>query len=171
MSLILSVEESEALLNKPLVGRVLMLNTVKAPRFQCYRFFVTRNHPIETVPQFAQEGPIRTALSSGILLDITDSKEDLAKSKVSQVIGEIDSAIKEGQLESPTEGAEISKILMGKDSKGNSYLIIPKDEADYERMQTELATTGTLRVEKPKQAVFTGLSGITIEDIEPEPEL
>jgi len=166
MSLILSVEETEALINEPLAGRVLMLNTTKAPRFQCYGFFVTRNHPIETVPGFAQEGPIKAALSSGILLDITDSKDDIVGSKVSQVLGEIDLAVKEGQLGPIKEGEEVSKILVGRDDKGNSYVIIPKDESDYERMQAELATTGSLRVEKPKQSSFTGLSAITIEDVE-----
>jgi hypothetical protein len=163
-NLIIGIEETNTDNTLPLVGRVLMINTAKAHRFQCFGFFVSRNHPIETVPKDVQELPIRQALKEGKLLDITDN-EELANKKMSGVMGAIDEAIDQGNLDRPTQGEEVSKILMGKDAKGNSYVIIPKDEEDYKRMQVELETTGHIRMPKPKTSNYTGLSPIIIEDL------
>jgi hypothetical protein len=61
---------------------------------------------------------------------------------------------------------------MGTDAQGNSYVITPKDDADYERMQEEIRTTGHLRVEKPKPTAnsqMSGLSAVFMEDLPREP--
>jgi hypothetical protein len=144
-----------------------MLNTEKAPRFQCYGFSVTRNNPIQIVPAHAQEFPLRRALEAGILLDVT-GKEDTRGNKI---IAAIDKAIKAGTLTSVEEGEEAGpKALIGTDAKGNSYVIVPKDEEDYQRIQEELRLNGFIRREKPKSVDFTGLSAIYEQDLPPEPE-
>ena len=151
----------------PLTGRALMLNTTKAPRFQCYGFSVSRNNPIQTVPEFAQELPLRTALADGRLIDIT-GREDVGTT--TKFITEIEKAVKQGNLTKVEDGEEVGPpLLVGKDSKGNAYFIIPKDYADYARMQAEIEATGSLRVEKPKSSHYTGLSSIYEEPL-PEPE-
>jgi hypothetical protein len=153
----------------PLSGRVLMLDTSKQPRFQCFGFAVTRNSPIQTVPHNAQEGPLRAALDAKVLIDITGTEQ--AAGSYGKMLSEIDNAIKSKTL-TMSEGEDIgARIIMGTDSKGQSYIITPKDEADYQRMQEEIRTTGTLRVEKPKvkdpqHGMQTpGLSAIFMEDL------
>jgi hypothetical protein len=157
----------------PLEGRVLMLNTAVKPRFQCYGFSVTRNSPIQIVPKFAQEFPLRQALQEKVLLDVTGT--EAAGGGVGKVVADIEKAIKSKVLDPVKEGEEIGpRVLVGTDAQGNSYMITPKDEADYQRMMLEIQTTGTLRIEKPKAKTptdspfFTGLSAITVEDL---PEL
>lgn len=153
-----------------LADRVLMLNTEKAPKFQCYGFVVTRNSPIQAVPKFAQEEPLRRALAAGILTDVTGT--DSAAGNLGKVVSDIDKAIKSKTLSPVKEGEEIGpRVMMGTDSKGNAYVITPKDQQDYERMQDEIRTTGHLRIEKPKptarpsDAIMTGLSSIYMEDL------
>jgi hypothetical protein len=164
MNLITSIEAPDP--NVPLEGRVLMLNTDKAPRFNCYGFTVSRNNPIQIVPKFAQEIPLRKALADGLLLDITSNEDLAAKTGIHKQLSEIDSAVKSGTFSINQDSEEAGKqILVGKDSKGNSCVIIPKDDEDYKRMQEELKTTGHLRVEKPKVNNFNILSPIQIDDI------
>lgn len=135
----------------PLAGRVLMLDTSKQAKFQCYQFFVSRNAPIQEVPRNAMEAPLREALAKGILMDITGT--DAAGGALSKVVGEINRAVKDKTMSLVAEGEEIGpKVIVGKDNEGNSYMITPKDEADYNRMQAEIAATGKLRIEKPKAA-------------------
>lgn len=154
----------------PLEGRVLMLNTEVRSRFQCFGFSVTRNSPIQIVPKHAQEEQLRRALSQKILLDVTGT--DAAMGGLGKIVGDIDKAIKSNVLDPVKEGEEIGpRVLVGTDSKGNSYVITPKDEADYQRMREEIRVTGTLRVEKPKTVaaipVFSGLSPIVVQDLPP----
>jgi hypothetical protein len=109
-----------------------MLNTAKTVRFQCYGFFVSRNHPVETVAAFASHDQLRAALKDGRLLDITGHED--AASGTSKVLSAIDGAVKDGTIEPPAIQETESRFFMGKDSRGNSYIIAPKDDADYERM-------------------------------------
>lgn len=152
----------------PLAGRALMLNTEKAKRFQCFGFAVAVNNPIQVVPVQHQEVPLRKALQEGILLDVTSMK---SAGVVDKTVQAIDEAVKSGLLEKVKEEDSGLKVLMGKDAAGNSYIITPKDEADYERMQNELKETGHLRVERPKRAQFAGLSGVYEEELFPTPTL
>lgn len=148
----------------PLTDRVLMLNTEKATRFQCFGFSVTRNNPIQIVPAHAQEIPLRRALDAKILLDIT-GKEDAARNKT---VKAIDQAIKDGNI-TPVKETEVNapKVLIGTDSKGQVYVIIPKDEEEYQQMQEELRLNGCIRRKKPKPADVTGLSAIYEEELPP----
>lgn len=153
----------------PLVDRVMMLDTNKAPKFQCFGFFVSRNSPIAIVTRDAQEGPIRTALEDGRLMDITGTRTE-ASGGFSKMFNELDHAVKSKSMSPVQVGEEIGpRVIIGKDSNGNSYFITPKDEADYQRMQEEIRTTGTLRVEKPKHttpsSIPFGLSAIFEEEI------
>lgn len=151
----------------PLTDRVLMLNTEKATRFQCYGFSVTRNNPIQIVPAHAQEYPLRRALEAGTLLDVT-GQEDTRTNKISAAI---EKAIKAGNLSTVEEGEEAGpKAFIGTDAKGNSYVIVPKDEEEYQQIQDELRQNGFIRRKKPKPAEVTGLSAIYEEDLPPEPE-
>jgi hypothetical protein len=123
----------------PLEGRVLMLNTENKvmPRFQCYNFVVTRNSPIQTVPRICGEEQIRKALVDGILIDI--SGQETSVGSMGKAISSIDNAVKAKTMSVVKEGEEIGpRVIVGTDSKGNSYIITPKDDADYERMQEEI---------------------------------
>lgn len=160
MSLILSLDAPPAP-TVPLVGRALMLNTEKAPRFQCGGFLVSRNNPIQIVSPVSQELPLRQALFDGRLIDITGQSDAGALGG----LNEVDKAVKDGTFVAGDHGAEETPILMGKDNQGNSYMLTPKDPADYERMQAEIRETGHLRVAKPKPIQFTGLSSIYEESV------
>jgi hypothetical protein len=147
-----------------------MLNTEKQVRFQCYGFSVTRNSPIQIVPAQCGEEQLRRALDAKILLDVT-GREDAAGG-LDKIVSAIEKAVKADQMSAVKEGEEVGPpVLMGKDAKGNTYLITPRDEADYKRMQEEIRTTGTLRVEKPlgfraaDKAMPFGLSPIVTEDV------
>lgn len=153
--------------DEPLGGRVLMLNTEKAPRFQCYGFVVSRNNPIQVVPDFAQEVPLRRALKAGILIDVT-GRDDVGTNKIAS---SIEKAIKAGNLTPVEEGEEVGpKVLIGADSSGNSYAIVPKDEEEYRQIMAEVELNGFVRRPKPKPADVTGLSAIYEEELPPEPE-
>ena len=167
MSSLIVLPDAAAAADGPLEGKVLMLNTAKQPRFQCYNFVVSRNKPIETVPRICGEQQIRAAILSGVLLDITG--QEAAGGAHAKAFSDIDSAVKAKTMSLVSEGEEIGpRVIVGTDSKGNSYVITPKDDADYDRMQEEIRTTGHLRVEKPKptaQSQMSGLSAITMEDL------
>ena len=155
----------------PLEGKVLMLNTEKQHHFQCYNFVVSRNKPIETVPRFCGEEQIRIALKARILLDI--SGQESAGGVYAKAFSAIDNAVKAKTMSIVAEGEEIGpRVIVGTDAKGNAYVITPKDEADYERMQEEIRTTGHLRIEKPKPTAnsqMSGLSAVFMEDLPLEP--
>ena len=157
----------------PLEGRVLMLNTENKvmPRFQCYNFVVTRNAPIQTVPRVCGEQQIRNALAAGVLLDITGQEK--VGGALGKAITAIDDAVKAKTMSVVKDGEEVGpRVIVGTDAKGNSYVITPKDDADYERMQEEIRTTGHLRVEKPKptsNSQMSGLSAVFMEDLPLEP--
>lgn len=154
----------------PLAGRVLMLNTDKAPKVQSYGFIVTRNAPIQVVPATAQEGPLRAALADGRLTDVTGT--EASAGATGKIMSDIDKAVKARTMSLVKEGEEIGpRVMTGKDPQGNTYFITPKNEADYERMQEEIRTTGTLRVERPKptstpgSGIFGGLGRIYEEEL------
>jgi hypothetical protein len=155
MSSIITLESP--VIEGPLTGRALMLNTEKAKRFQCFGFVVTINSPIQIVPLQHQDVPLRKALEDKILLDVSSMN---APTAVDKTIQAIDKAVQSGLMDNVKEEDTGLKVLIGKDAAGNSYILAPKDEADYERMQSELKETGRLRVEKPKSTQFTGLSGV-----------
>ena len=147
-----------------------MLNTEKAKRFQCYGFAVSLNNPIQIVPQpqLYQEVPLRNALKEGILLDVTNMNSTPAA--VDKTVQAIDKAVQAGVIAETIDEEVGLPVLMGKDAAGNSYIITPKDQADYERMQNELKETGHLRVEKPKRNQFVGLGAVYEEEL-PQPPL
>jgi len=171
MSSLIVLPESAPVAEEPLAGKVLMLNTAVRPRFQCYGFCVTRNSPIQTVPAFAMEAPLRKALAEAVLMDVTGT--GAAAGSHAKIIADIDKAVKAQTMSLVQEGEEIGPpVLMGTDAKGNSYVITPKDDEDYQRMLEEVRTTGSLRIEKPKAkaaaASATGLTSIYEEDL-PDP--
>jgi hypothetical protein len=172
MPSLIVLPESAPVAEEPLAGKVLMLNTAVRPRFQCYGFCVTRNSPIQIVPAFAMEAPLRKALADKILLDVTGT--DAAAGSHAKIIADIDKAVKAQTMSVVTEGEEIGpRVLMGTDEKGNSYVITPKDDEDYQRMLEEIQVTGKLRIPKPKAkeaaAATTGLTAIYEEDLPDTP--
>jgi hypothetical protein len=133
-----------------------------------------------TVPANSQQEPLRRALEAKILIDITGNTD--AQAGVSGLISDIDKAVKARRMSAvkATEAEEFP-VFTGTDSKGNVYVITPKDQEDLERMHAEIATCGSLRIPKPKPTpaefrgipAFGGLSSISIEDIPlkaPEPK-
>ena len=162
MSTIITLTEADV--EGPLVDRVLMLDTSKSPRFQCFGFSVSRNAPIQVVPRHAQEVPIRRALAAGILIDITGKEEQYGS--VGKIVGSIDKAVKSGAITDLGEQKVGPQILIGKDAQGASYIIIPKDEDDLKQMQEELRLNGFIRRERPKPEAVTGLSSVYEEDID-----
>ena len=171
--IVLTDDESSPAPDVPLAGRVLMLNTANAPRFQCFNFVVTRNKPIEIVHRSSPEDRLRQAIKDKILIDITGQEESAGA--VGGIIKSLNDAVKSKTMSLVQEGEEIGpRVIMGTDAQGNSYVITPKDEADYQRMQEEIRTTGTLRVEKPRPKApnatqFSGLSPIYMEDLPEAP--
>lgn len=117
-----------------LVGRMLMLNTALANKFQCGGFHLAYRKPCAIVTQESQQGPIRAALDKGLLIDITgqDVKKFGIKTKDGQVTG-----IKEAET-----GA---KVFVGTDLTGNLYVVAPKDAEQLQAFTREIETTGTLR--------------------------
>ena len=98
---------------------------------------------------------------------------DAAAGSHAKIIADIDKAVKAQTMSVVTEGEEIGpRVLMGTDEKGNSYVITPKDDEDYQRMLEEIQVTGKLRIPKPKAkeaaAATTGLTAIYEEDL-PDP--
>lgn len=164
MSLIITPETTPA--DVSLVGRVLMLNTAVAPRFHCGGFSVSRNSPIQVVSRVAVEVQVRRALDAKILLDIT-GREDVQTGKT---VGDIDKAIKDGNITKMEDEQVGPKCLIGTDSKGNSYVIMPKDEEEYESLQKELRENGFIRRQKPKTQNYSGLSSVYEEDLPEAPK-
>jgi hypothetical protein len=141
-----------------------MLNTEKSSRFQCFGFSVSRNNPIQIVPNNAQELPLRKALTDKVLFDITS--DNGAVRMGNSLVNEIDKAI-QSKVITVMEGEEVvPRVLVGKDLQGNTYFITPKDADDYQRMMEEIKATGSVRVEKSKNQQFTGLSPIYQEELQ-----
>jgi len=84
MSSIITLESP--VIEGPLTGRALMLNTEKAKRFQCFGFVVTINSPIQIVPLQHQDVPLRKALEDKILLDVSSMNAPTAVDKTIQAI-------------------------------------------------------------------------------------
>lgn len=58
-------------------GRMLSLNPEKARKFQCGGFILSPNRMSSVVAPGARMAVIHKALTEGVLLDITDSKQDV----------------------------------------------------------------------------------------------
>ncbi len=112
-------------------GRLLTLNQEKIQKFSCGGFILGTHYPTAAVPPDAQMLPIHLALMDGRLLDITDNPTLTSKSGMA--------------LSSVEEQESVGfKVYMVKQSDGSTLLVAPKDQAEQDAIEAQIASGSPL---------------------------
>jgi hypothetical protein len=133
---------------KELIGKMLMLNSGMAPKFQCGGFSVNPSRMVDVVTERTQLMPIRAAVASGLL--VVKKGINLKNSSASRI------------MEEDTD----KKAFMGRDSLGRLFVIVPKDDVEKQKFEQQIAEKGNITFNPLESNDFTGFtSGITEEEL------
>jgi hypothetical protein len=132
-----------------LIGKLLMLNSGAAPKFQCGGFSVNSGRLVDIVTERTQLAPIQAALATGLLIDVSDNNIvtkgfELKNSSASNI---------------QTEDTD-KKVFVGKDKHGRMFVIVPKDDEERALFESQIAETGTITYKPSESEGFTGFSPI-----------
>lgn len=140
-----------------LVGRLLMLNVAlvsgPVPKFQCGGFLVNSRRMIEIVTESSQQEPIRRAIESGLLIDVTDS--EIAK-KGFELKNSSTSRIQSEDTD--------KKAFVSKDKLGRMIIAVPKDDDERKDFEKQIAENGYLELNPEESEEFTGFTGVIEEE-------
>jgi hypothetical protein len=140
---------------KELIGKMLMLNSGMAPKFQCGGFSVNPSRMVDVVTERTQLMPIRAAVASGLLVDV--SNNDIVKKGIN---------LKNSSASRIMEEDTDKKAFMGRDSLGRLFVIVPKDDVEKQKFEQQIAEKGNITFNPLESNDFTGFtSGITEEEL------